>query len=136
MNASGRFTSRTSADEPLPIARQKKSVAVVPNTLAVGTEKLRSRQSFDHWIGSVHCVLRLGPVGPLKNEGCRSPHRPSNAIHGNCASACAGSLGIVATVGWRSWCGPAVLSQPTPWLAELPRNSPSSKKLACEPAAG
>ena len=29
--------------------------------------KLRARQSSDHWIGFVHCVLRFGPVGPLKN---------------------------------------------------------------------
>src|SRR5689334_18559511 len=98
MNGSGRFTSRTSAADPPPIARQKKLVAVVPNRLAVGTVKLRSRQPSDHWMGSVHCVLRLGPVGPLKNEGCSSPHRPSNAIHGNCARPCAGSLGMTATV--------------------------------------
>jgi hypothetical protein len=37
MTCNGRFTSRTRADDPLPIARQKKSVAEVPNRLAVGT---------------------------------------------------------------------------------------------------
>jgi hypothetical protein len=68
MNGSGRCTSRTRADEPPPIARQKKSVAVVPKTLAVGTLKLRSRQPSDHWIGSVHWVLRFGPCGPLKRR--------------------------------------------------------------------
>ena len=49
----------------MPIARQKKSVALVPNRLPVGTVKLLSRQPSDHWIGSVHWVLRFGPVGPL-----------------------------------------------------------------------
>ena len=37
----------------------------------------------DHSIGSVHCVFRFGPVGPLKNACCSSPQRPSNAIQGN-----------------------------------------------------
>ncbi len=136
VNWSGRLTSCTNALEPLPIARQKKSVAVVPNTLPAGTAKLRSRQSSDHRIGSVHCVLRFGPVGPLKNAGRSSPQRPWKAIQGKLVRASFASLGIVSTAGRRSWCGPVVSSQPTPCSAELPRNSPSSKKFACEPAAG
>jgi hypothetical protein len=111
-------------------------VADVPKALPAGTVKLRSRQSAAHRIGSVHWVLRFGPVGPLKNAGCSSPQRPWKAIQGNSRSAAAASLGIVATAVRRSTWGPVVLSQPTPWAAELPRNSPSSKKFACDPAAG
>ena len=87
VNCSGRWTSCTSALEPLPIARQKKSVAVVPNALPAGTVKLWSRQSSDHVIGLVHCVFRFGPVGPLKNAGWSSPQRPWKSIHGNSAPA-------------------------------------------------
>ena len=55
--------------------------------------------SLDQRTGSVHCVFRFGPVGPLKKAGCSSPQRPSNAIHGNARRAAAGSLGIVLTSG-------------------------------------
>ena len=87
-------------------------------------------------IGCVHCVLRFGPSGPLKNAGCSSPHRPSNAIHGKSDCAAIGPLGIVRTTGRTSIVGPRVSSQPTPSSAELPRYRASSKKFACEPSAG
>ena len=61
--------SRTTATEPLPTAPQKKLVAVLPNAPPDGTVYARGRQWFDHAIGSVHCVFRFGPVGPLKNAG-------------------------------------------------------------------
>ena len=87
-------------------------------------------------IGSVHDRFKFGPVGPLKNASCSSPQRPSNAIQGSDRRASAASLGIVTTTGSSSTCGPRVSSQPTPCSAELPRKSASSKKFACEPAAG
>jgi hypothetical protein len=52
--------------EPAATAPQKKSVAPVPNAPPAGTPMLRSRQSSDVRIGSVHWALRFGPVGPLK----------------------------------------------------------------------
>ena len=58
-------------------------------------------------IGAVHCDLRFGPVGPLKNAGWSSPQRPSNTIQGKAAAAAAGSLGIVFTAGRSSTMGSA-----------------------------
>jgi hypothetical protein len=86
---------------------------------------LRLRQPCDQRIGSVHCVFRFGPVGPLKKAGCSSPQRPWNAIQGNAARAAAGELGIVSTTGRMSNVGPRVSSQPTPCEPEAPRNSAS-----------
>ena len=68
----------------------------------------------------------FGPVGPLKNAGCSSPQRPSNAIHGYALYAAAGSLGIVSTAGRICVLGPRVSSQPTPSEADRPRKSAES----------
>ncbi len=86
-------------------------------------------------IGSVHCLFRFGPVGPLKNAFCSSPQRPSKAIHGYAASAADGSLGMVTTRGESSRCGSRVSSQPTPASAELPSQSAAPYLFACEPGA-
>ena len=76
------FTWRSTSD-PAATAPQKKSVALVPTPPLAGTEKLASRQlSAAHVNGSVHWVLSLGPVGPLKKPACCSPQRPSNPSHG------------------------------------------------------
>ena len=87
-------------------------------------------------MGAVHCVFRLGPVGPLKKAGCCSPHLPWNPIHGNCEPAAAESLGIVRTVGDKTNPAFRVSSQPTPCSPDAPRYSSESKKFACEPSAG
>ena len=98
-SAAGCLTARHSRREPAAIAPQKKSVVRVPSTPPPGTARLRSRQACDQVMGAVHCVFRLGPVGPLKKAGCCSPQRPWNPIHGNCEPAAAESLGIVRTAG-------------------------------------
>ena len=55
----------------------------MPSAPPPGTEKLWALQlSCDQVIGFVHWVLSFGPVGPLKNEACFSPQRPSNPSHG------------------------------------------------------
>ena len=76
----------------------------------------RSRQlSSDHRIGSVHCVLRFGPVGPLKNAGWSSPQRPSKSIHGNAAlRRLADRSGSSARPGEGRATAREVSSQPTP----------------------
>jgi hypothetical protein len=122
----GLLMSWISPTEPFEIAPQKKSVASVPRIPPVGTAKARSRQVSDHVIGSVHCVFRFGPVGPLKNARWSSPHRPSKPIQGNASSASPTSLGIVRTSGESSRVGPRVSSQPTPSSPELPMKSASS----------
>ena len=90
----------------------------------------------DHVIGSVHCVFRFGPVGPLKKAGWSSPHRPLNPIQGNSLTAVARSLGIVTTAGRTTRSAFRVSSHPTPCDPDAPRYSAWSKKPACEPEAG
>ena len=75
-HGSGLSRLRRRALEPAATAPQKKSVAPVPSAPPPGTAILRSRQSSDQLIGAVHCDLRFGPVGPLKNARCSSPQRP------------------------------------------------------------
>ena len=90
----------------------------------------------DHWIGSVHCVFRFGPGRTVEEGRLQLSPATLEADPGELPRARAASVGIVATVGRSSSCGPCVSSHPTPWDAELPRKRPSPKKFAWEPAAG
>ena len=74
-------------------------------------------------MGSVHCVFRFGPVGPLKNAGWSSPQRPSNAIQGKSARAWAGSLGMTSSAGRVTRPEFRVSSHPTPCEPDAPRYS-------------
>ena len=112
------FTCR-STSEPAATAPQKKSVALVPRPALAGTEKLVSRQLSPAQVkGSVHWVLSLGPVGPLKTPLCCSPQRPSNPSQGWERRSSARAVGTVATAGVSVREGPRESSQPTPsaWL--------------------
>src|SRR4029077_19102330 len=97
--AHGWSSKRRRRFEPWAIAPQKNAVVLVPRAPPAGTATLRSRQPVAQRNGSVHCVFRFGPVGPLKNAVCSSPQRPWNAIQGNDRRAAVASLGIVSTTG-------------------------------------
>jgi hypothetical protein len=59
-------TSDVRTLDPVATAPQKNPVAVPPRAVPAGTVKLSSRHSsFAQVIGSFHCGLVLGPVGPL-----------------------------------------------------------------------
>jgi hypothetical protein len=69
----------------VPTAVQKAPVLLGPSSLPAGTVVLSSRQvDSASWIGCSQEVFWLGPVGPSKNDRCRSPHRPSKASQGYC----------------------------------------------------
>ena len=102
VNCSGRWTSCTSALDPFPIARQKKSVAAVPNTLsgrdgeALVAPALRPRDRLR--------PLRLQVRAGRAVEERRLELAPAalEVDPRELGRACAGSLGIVATAGRRS----------------------------------
>ena len=135
-DCNGRCTSCTSALDPLPIARQKKSVAAVPNALPTGTRKaliapaLRPRDR----LRPLRLQVRAGRA--VEEGRLELAPAPLEADPRELARRRRGSLGIVSTAGRRSSCGPRCRRSRRPARPDAPRYSAVAKKFACEPAAG
>ena len=71
---------RNATDPPRTITQN----AVVANDPSLGRSTAPTRPSSStHVTGDAHWDLVAGPVGPLLNDGWRSPQRPVKASHGS-----------------------------------------------------